>query len=553
MLPTTIGKYEVAHLLGEGAMGEVFLARDPFIGRSVAVKLMKTTSADDRERFQQEARTVGALSHPNIVVLHDFGFLAAPPEIDSGSAAERGAPAPGTSGHVTPGIEAPRRTERPYLVMEFVPGRNLEDWLRDPHTLDEHLRIIEGLCRALVYAHERGVLHRDLKPSNVQVMPDGECKLMDFGIARTGTGQLTTAHTVLGTPSYIAPEILEEAAYSSTGDVYSAGVVVYEMLAGINPFAGKTVASTLHNVLNRQPPHLIEQRPSLPSDLCHAVMACLARDPGHRPRDVSRLLEVVRRVRTAAPDQIGRTLSPRVQATASLRLRPLRLARRRLWATSGVALAVVLGAVLTSSMARDDVAPPEPALSPAPPAVDARARPVLVVPDSPAPVRASPLSRPPPASRLGVTVAGARPTPPLPTPLHVPASIVPAPPTPAPPLPSPTPAAAPLAPPALLPPATPPPPPPAALRALSPRRAGRRETVNLEIHGSGLRIDHRVRVMRGQREAQGIHVVREEIVDHALVRVTLLVDEDVPPGLYSVVLVDAQARTTNSLSLEVTL
>jgi serine/threonine-protein kinase len=217
MLPPTIGKYEVAHRLGEGAMGEVFLARDPFIGRSVAVKLMKTDSAGDRERFLQEARTVGALSHPNIVVLHDFGF----------------------------------HDGRPFLVMEFVPGRNLEDWLREPHTLDEHLKIVEGLCRALLYAHERGVLHRDLKPSNVQVLPEGDCKLMDFGIARTGTGRLTTAHTVLGTPSFIAPEILEEAAYSASADVYSAGVLVYEMLAGVNPFAGKTVASTLHNVLNR--------------------------------------------------------------------------------------------------------------------------------------------------------------------------------------------------------------------------------------------------------------------------------------------------------------
>ncbi len=526
---TTIGKYEVAHLLGEGAMGEVFLARDPFIGRAVAVKLMKTSNADDRERFQQEARTVGALSHPNIVVLHDFGFL----------------------------------DERPYLVMEFVPGRNLEDWLRDPHTLDEHLRIVEGLCRALLYAHERGVLHRDLKPSNVQVMPDGECKLMDFGIARTGTGRLTTAHTVLGTPSYIAPEILEEAAYSSTGDVYSAGVVVYEMLAGINPFAGKTVASTLHNVLHRQPPHLIEQRPSLPSELCHAVMACLARDPAQRPRDVARLLEVVRRVRAAGPDQVGRTLSPHVQATASLRLTPLRGARRRaLWLSAAAAMAALLAGAWMWSRGRDVAGPSEPtpsgavavAAAPRPNATPA-ATPALATPApvvTPAVARSTPSAAPRIAPPRGASSPGPAPATPAP---HVPAlaALDPPAPTAAPPSAAPSAMPAPTVPAPAFVPAASPSLVPAALRALTPRRAGRRETVNLEIRGSGLRPDHRVRVMRGQGEAQGIHVVRERRVDDGLLRVTLLVDEDVPPGLYSVLLVDAQARTTNSLSLEVTL
>ncbi len=339
--------------------------------------------------------------------------------------------------------------------------------------------------------------------------------------------------------------------------MYSAGVVVYEMLAGINPFAGKTVASTLHNVLHRQPPHLIEQRPSLPSELCHAVMACLARDPAQRPRDVTRLLDVVRRVRAAGPDQVGRTLSPHVQATASLRLAPLRAARRRpRWLAVAGATTVLLAAALTWSRARDVAGPTEPKPS--------EAAPLAGVPQANASPTATPglalptpvASRAPSAAPRAVPAQAAsspRPAAVTPTPLAAALAAMASPVPTAPPSAAPSPVPTPSSPAQVFVPAASPSPVLAALRALTPRRAGRRETVNLEIRGSGLRPDHRVRVMRGQGEAQGIHVVREQRVDDELLRVTLLVDEDVPPGLYSVLLVDAQARTTNSLSLEVTL
>ena len=132
-----VGKYQVVGRLGQGAMGQVYLAEDPHIGRRVAVKVMKAAGEEDRQRFLHEARIVGSLAHPNVVVLHDFGF----------------------------------HDERPYLVLEYLPGVSLDVWLRGEHALSEHLRIVEGLLSALVHAHSQGVLHRDLKPSNVQVLP----------------------------------------------------------------------------------------------------------------------------------------------------------------------------------------------------------------------------------------------------------------------------------------------------------------------------------------------------------------------------------------------
>ena len=131
MPPTEIGKYKVLRELGRGAKGAVYLGEDPFIGRRVAIKVMRPQVEEGAERFLQEARTVGSLSHPNIVLLHDFGFAG----------------------------------ELPYLVMEHVDGTILDKWLAEPRDARERLRVLAGLCRAVAYAHSRGVLHRDLKPS----------------------------------------------------------------------------------------------------------------------------------------------------------------------------------------------------------------------------------------------------------------------------------------------------------------------------------------------------------------------------------------------------
>ncbi len=200
-------------------MGAVYLGEDPFIGRRVAIKVMRPQVEEGAERFLQEARTIGSLSHPNIVLLHDFGFAG----------------------------------ELPYLVMEHVDGTILDKWLAEPRDARERLRVLAGLCRAVTYAHSRGVLHRDLKPSNVLVRSDGEAKLLDFGIARVENTRMTATGVVLGTPEYLAPELLGSGKFSPRSDMYALGLVAYELFGGRNPFGADTVAACLRRVLEVEP------------------------------------------------------------------------------------------------------------------------------------------------------------------------------------------------------------------------------------------------------------------------------------------------------------
>ena len=262
--PTEIGKYRILRELGRGAMGAVYLAEDPFIARRVAIKVMRPQVEEGSERFLQEARTVGSLSHPNIVLLHDFGFFG----------------------------------ELPYLVMEHVEGTILDRWLAEPHEPQARLRVLAGLCRAVLYAHSRGVLHRDLKPSNVLVRSDGEAKLLDFGIARVENTRLTATGVVLGTPEYLAPELLGSGGFSPRSDMYALGLVAYELFGGRNPFAADTVAACLRRVLEVAPAPLAADSPA-PAEVAAEVMRCLAKDPAHRPESPEHLLAATERALAA--------------------------------------------------------------------------------------------------------------------------------------------------------------------------------------------------------------------------------------------------------------
>lgn len=531
MIPTHVGKYKVVSLLGQGAMGEVYLAEDPHIGRRVAIKVMKTSDEDDHKRFVHEAQIVGALSHPNIVVLHDFGF----------------------------------QDEKPFLVMEYVSGSSLEAWLKQAHSLADHLRIMEDLVSALGYAHERGVLHRDIKPSNIQVMPGGQCKLMDFGIARAPSGRLTATGMVVGTPSYMAPEILEDILYSPRSDIYSTGVVLYQMLAGTNPFAGQTVASTLNNVLTLEPPPLAVLRRELPGELSAAVMGCLAKEPKQRPKDLSDLQAVVRRLRARAVPLETVMLPPQVQLTRSLldlpstrRRRRQRQRRLRLAGAAGVASLIVLAwalgrraTLLTAPVPTSSVAfAPGPSPSPTAELLGSAPTPL------PSPRRSAVAALATPSPRSPSTVAPARPAPVI----KAPASILASPPaekaavsaSEVADVPAPMTArlerdSAPEIPPPQLQPVR------VALSALSPRTTQRGVMITVELRGTGLQPQHQARVLRGRQDASGIHVTRQAFVDATRARVTLLVDEDAPIGIYSLALVDPDGRFSNSLSLEVIL
>lgn len=222
-----LGKYELRHVLGKGAMGTVYEGYDPIIDRRVAIKTVKLPDAEDVEaqeelaRFKREAQAAGRLSHPNIVGVFDYGE--------------------------TPDIA--------YIVMEFVDGTTLK------HVLDkgerfgvaEIVRLMDGLMAGLQYSHGRGVVHRDIKPANIMLTQAGEVKIADFGIARIESSSMTQAGTMLGTPSYMSPEQFMGQTVDARTDLYSSGVMLYQLLTGEKPFEGGLTA-IMHKVLHTEPP-----------------------------------------------------------------------------------------------------------------------------------------------------------------------------------------------------------------------------------------------------------------------------------------------------------
>ncbi len=261
--PQEIGKFRVLRLLGQGAMGRVFLAEDPLIDRKVAIKVMAVEADDEaRERFRNEARAAGRLSHPNIVQLHEFGFYQG----------------------------------QPYLVMEHLLGESLDRWLLREQPLEARLSVLLDLCQAIAHAHSREVLHRDVKPANLQVLPDGVCKLMDFGIARSQSVNLTATGMILGTPEFLSPEVLQDAGYSTSSDVYAVGVLAYQVLGGANPFHASTLEGCLTRVLTHLPPPLTEVSSEVPAVLSDLISGYMCKAPDQRPSDVVPLIEALQRL-----------------------------------------------------------------------------------------------------------------------------------------------------------------------------------------------------------------------------------------------------------------
>ena len=210
-LPSKIGKYQVLEVLGQGGMGTVYKGVDPLIGRLVAIKVIVADDIDNPEllkRFYREAKAVGNLQHPNIVIVYDLG----------------------------------EENKNPYLVMEYLDGEPLNKIIASRRELSllQKLGIITKVCDALSYAHQRDVVHRDVKPANVLLLKNGQVKLLDFGIARLGNSAYTQTETrkgqVMGTMSYIAPEQLNEEIVDGRSDVYSTGVMLFELVTYKLPF-----------------------------------------------------------------------------------------------------------------------------------------------------------------------------------------------------------------------------------------------------------------------------------------------------------------------------
>ena len=229
-LPKTIGRYEIKRLLGAGAMGSVYLAEDPRIKRKLAIKVVRMdairSEADRQEflaRFQREAEVSGVLNDPGIVTIYDVG--------DS----EFG----------------------PFLAMEFVPGRPLDAFVKGGEVaampLARKLQIAAHVAAALDHAHSHGIVHRDVKPGNVMITEEGRAKLMDFGIAKREDATLTQTGTFLGTPSYASPEQIREGTATDRSDVFSFGVMVFELLSGVLPFQGSSINTILYRIVNEPP------------------------------------------------------------------------------------------------------------------------------------------------------------------------------------------------------------------------------------------------------------------------------------------------------------
>jgi tetratricopeptide (TPR) repeat protein len=219
--PATIGKYRILRVLGRGGMGTVYEALDPLINRKVAVKTMIPGLADNpelRERFMREAQSAGGLRHRNIVTVYDLWE-------DFG---------------------------QPYIAMEFIEGSDLERLMQQqpPLGLERKLDIIRQVCEGLGYAHKSGIVHRDVKPANIRVTPEGEVKIMDFGIAHLQSSTMTKSGLVLGTVHYMAPEQLAGEKVDHRADVFSVGVIAYELLSGRKPFDGESLTTVMYKIIH---------------------------------------------------------------------------------------------------------------------------------------------------------------------------------------------------------------------------------------------------------------------------------------------------------------
>ncbi|WP_037304260.1 PASTA domain-containing protein [Amycolatopsis orientalis] len=276
------GRYRVDKLLARGGMSSVYRGVDTRLDRQVAIKIMDPRFADDRsfvERFEREARSAARLHHPHVVAVHDQGFD-------------------------TPGGE---ESGRAFLVMELVDGGTLRELLAERGPLDVALAlsIAEPVLSALAAAHAAGLVHRDVKPENVLIgrggtaLSGGVVKVGDFGLVRAiASAGTTSSSVILGTVAYVSPEQVATGATTSSGDVYSTGILLYEMLTGRAPYTGDTAISVAYRHVNDDVPRPSELRPGIPPALDELILRATRRDPEQRPSDAAVFLAELNHLRT---------------------------------------------------------------------------------------------------------------------------------------------------------------------------------------------------------------------------------------------------------------
>jgi tetratricopeptide (TPR) repeat protein/predicted Ser/Thr protein kinase len=277
-----IGKYQVVAKIGEGAMGEVYKARDPLLNRNVAIKTISGSLAADpqfKERFKREAQSAASLNHPNIVTVYEYGD-------DAG---------------VT------------YIAMEFLEGVDLREAIRAKALghLGRKLEVMEQISEGVASAHARGIVHRDLKPGNVHIQPSGHIKILDFGLAKLGASELTRSGTVMGTPHYMSPEQLRGQKADARADVFSLGAIFYEILSGQRAFENQPMHEVLARLRDREPVPLRKRAPATPALLVDIVERAMAREPGNRFKDAGELSRALVHAREElAGETLAAPLSP---------------------------------------------------------------------------------------------------------------------------------------------------------------------------------------------------------------------------------------------------
>jgi len=296
-----VGRFTILRRLGRGGMGAVYEGHDPALDRRVAIKTLTSdviADAETRSRFEREARAAAKLAHPNIVTMYELGNFGG--------------------------------KEKPYIVMEYLEGTDVASLISGGRSvpLAEALDIVAQLCRALDFAHQKGVVHRDVKPANLRYLDDGQIKIMDFGIARVEGGhQITKSGVMIGTLHYMSPEQIRGEKLDGRTDIFSAGCILYELLAGVRPFSGESATSILYNIVHETPKPVVQKNSDLPQEVQRVIDRALAKRPEDRFASAGDMAKELEKILS-----VYRKTLPRTTAVHEKRLSALQsLARERNW------------------------------------------------------------------------------------------------------------------------------------------------------------------------------------------------------------------------------
>ncbi len=321
-----VGKYQLEKVLGKGAMGVVYLAKDPTIGRNVAVKCIYLSQGleedklkEFRERFLREARAAGVMSHPNIVTIYE---------------ADEGAPG-----------------RPPFIAMEYIEGETWNQMIKSGKKLtpDQLFPMLKEVASSLEYAHNANVVHRDIKPGNIIQTRDGRAKLMDFGIAKVPTSELTREGQFLGTPAYMSPEQVQGRAVDSRCDIFSLGAVAFEMITGRKPFDGDEITTVLHKIVSEEPKDIRELEPEVTKEAWAIVKKMLRKNPEERYSSASELAAdldayLAGALPPYAQDLVEKTAAPLEQKQVQKAKEPEKKSSRPALILGALLLCVLIGA-----------------------------------------------------------------------------------------------------------------------------------------------------------------------------------------------------------------